>query len=213
MVYPASARFTSSLQETTAVVYRAREALAIAASLAQSARGSRGNGKKARVRRDPRRDLRDHRDRHRRQRRGDRGPHGHRSRQHGSQAVLTAKGPRVALVGCGHWGANLARNLAQMGSLGLICDSSLAARRRAAKDHPRVRSTPFDARSRRPGLLGGAIAAPPEDHIPIARHARSPGRTSSWRSPALSRASAFLEPRCCAADSHGRHQSTTIQPS
>jgi UDP-2-acetamido-3-amino-2,3-dideoxy-glucuronate N-acetyltransferase len=90
---------------------------------------------------------------------------------------LTAKGPRVALVGCGHWGANIARNLAQMGSLGLICDSSLAARRRATKDHPRV---PVTADLRRalddPAYSAVAIAAPAEDHYRIARHALLAGK-------------------------------------
>lgn len=34
--------------------------------------------------------------------------------------------PRLALVGCGRWGRNIARNLAAMGVLRLICDSDEA---------------------------------------------------------------------------------------
>ena len=41
--------------------------------------------------------------------------------------------PRIALLGCGHWGKNLARNFHELGVLRLVCDPTEAART-AAKE-------------------------------------------------------------------------------
>ena len=47
----------------------------------------------------------------------------------------------VAVVGCGYWGKNLVRNFAQLGALGLICDSNEALLRRNASLYPEVQTT------------------------------------------------------------------------
>ena len=40
---------------------------------------------------------------------------------------------KVAVIGCGHWGKNLARNFSELGVLAAICDPSPAARELAAR--------------------------------------------------------------------------------
>ena len=47
--------------------------------------------------------------------------------------------PSVALVGCGYWGRNIARNLYQMGALRLVCDTRAAALAEVRAAHPGVR--------------------------------------------------------------------------
>ena len=37
---------------------------------------------------------------------------------------MTGDRPAVALLGCGHWGQNLARNLANLGVLRVVCDAN-----------------------------------------------------------------------------------------
>jgi UDP-2-acetamido-3-amino-2,3-dideoxy-glucuronate N-acetyltransferase len=47
---------------------------------------------------------------------------------------LNGNRPRVAAVGCGHWGKNIARNLARLGALHAICDPNPAAALRVSAD-------------------------------------------------------------------------------
>ena len=46
--------------------------------------------------------------------------------------------PRIALLGCGYWGKNLARNLNELGTLALVCDLSKAGRATAVEKAPGV---------------------------------------------------------------------------
>ena len=46
---------------------------------------------------------------------------------------MTSERPRMALLGCGQWGLNLARNLAKLGVLRTICDLNPAAVQRIRK--------------------------------------------------------------------------------
>jgi UDP-2-acetamido-3-amino-2,3-dideoxy-glucuronate N-acetyltransferase len=45
--------------------------------------------------------------------------------------------PRVALVGCGYWGANLARNFDNLNALAAICESDESKRSALSKQYPR----------------------------------------------------------------------------
>lgn len=47
---------------------------------------------------------------------------------------LNGNTPRVAAVGCGHWGKNIARNLARLGALHAVCDSNPVAAMRVSSD-------------------------------------------------------------------------------
>lgn len=76
----------------------------------------------------------------------------------------------VALVGCGYWGKNLARNLHEVGVLGAICD----ARRETAEAFGTQYGVPaadFDSVLRDPAIESVVIAAPAERHGALARAA------------------------------------------
>jgi UDP-2-acetamido-3-amino-2,3-dideoxy-glucuronate N-acetyltransferase len=80
----------------------------------------------------------------------------------------------VALVGCGYWGKNLARNLFQIGVLRSICDQSPPTLARLRKDYPDVRVTRrFSAVLDDKGVRAVAIAVPAEQHYALARKALS----------------------------------------
>lgn len=74
--------------------------------------------------------------------------------------------PRVALVGFGPWGRNLARNLDALGALAMVCDPDPVARALAARDYPHagVCATPAEV----PPGCAVAIAAPAALHAELA---------------------------------------------
>ena len=45
---------------------------------------------------------------------------------------------RVGVIGLGHWGPNILRNHAELGSLAAFCDSRAEARAAAAERHPDI---------------------------------------------------------------------------
>ena len=45
--------------------------------------------------------------------------------------------PRIAVLGCGHWGKNLVRNFHALGSLELVCDPAEARSRNGHPDRAR----------------------------------------------------------------------------
>jgi predicted dehydrogenase len=84
--------------------------------------------------------------------------------------------PSVALIGCGYWGKNLARNFHQIGALRAVCDLTAAGRGSAAAIAPGIPiHDDIDT------LLSGpepavAIATPAETHFAIARRALHAGK-------------------------------------
>jgi len=83
----------------------------------------------------------------------------------------------VALVGCGYWGKNLARNLFQLGRLGWVCDSAAAALKRARASWPGVRTTrSFTSLLKERSVRAVVIAAPAVRHFELARQALEAGR-------------------------------------
>src|SRR4030095_6838504 len=48
----------------------------------------------------------------------------------------------IALVGCGYWGKNLARNFAQLEALAYLCDADPGALRAQAARYPQGAATP-----------------------------------------------------------------------
>ncbi|RYD82504.1 MAG: Gfo/Idh/MocA family oxidoreductase [Verrucomicrobiaceae bacterium] len=83
--------------------------------------------------------------------------------------------PRVAQLGCGYWGKNLARNFAELGALAAVCDPDPAtAQREAEKNGVAARSISevlADA-----SIAGVSIAAPAEVHAELALKAFDAGK-------------------------------------
>jgi UDP-2-acetamido-3-amino-2,3-dideoxy-glucuronate N-acetyltransferase len=83
----------------------------------------------------------------------------------------------VALVGCGYWGKNLARNLHQMGHLVAVCDESpavLASVRSAYKGVKVSRS--LDSLLKDPRVKAVALAVPAAQHYALARKSLLAGK-------------------------------------
>jgi UDP-2-acetamido-3-amino-2,3-dideoxy-glucuronate N-acetyltransferase len=83
--------------------------------------------------------------------------------------------PRIAQIGCGHWGRNLARNFAELGALAAVCDPNPeTAAREAAKNKTVVRTV--DEVLADPEIVGVSIAAPAELHAELAIKAFAAGK-------------------------------------
>jgi UDP-2-acetamido-3-amino-2,3-dideoxy-glucuronate N-acetyltransferase len=81
----------------------------------------------------------------------------------------------VAVVGCGYWGQNHARTLAQLGALSAIVDPNPEiAAREAAKNGVAARS--WAEALADPAITAVSIAAPAELHVPLAREAIAAGK-------------------------------------
>lgn len=85
--------------------------------------------------------------------------------------------PRIAVVGCGHWGKNLVRNLSQLGVLQAVVDPTEAARARAAQLAPGARIYGvLDEALRDPDVRAVMIATPAETHYASACQAIAAGK-------------------------------------
>jgi UDP-2-acetamido-3-amino-2,3-dideoxy-glucuronate N-acetyltransferase len=86
---------------------------------------------------------------------------------------VSSSAPRIVAVGCGPWGLNIIRNLAELGALaGLV-------RRRGAEEVARVRGVPlvsFEDALADPEIQGVAIATPPVHHPKLAARALAAGK-------------------------------------
>ena len=90
---------------------------------------------------------------------------------------MTGDRPAVALLGCGHWGQNLARNLANLGVLLIVCDANQEALDRVQKNLPEVQTTTtakdvFDD----PTITACVIATPAASHAALACEALEAGK-------------------------------------
>ena len=89
--------------------------------------------------------------------------------------TTTGNRARVAQLGCGYWGKNLARNFADLGALVAVCDSDPAtAKREAEKNGVAAKSVEevFADQS----IVGVSIAAPAEFHADLALKAFDAGK-------------------------------------
>ncbi|MBY0421835.1 MAG: Gfo/Idh/MocA family oxidoreductase, partial [Parvularculaceae bacterium] len=88
---------------------------------------------------------------------------------------MTGEGPKVAVLGCGYWGKNLARNFAELGALAAVSDPHAeTAAREAEKNGVPARTT--EAILADPAIVGVATAAPAELHAEIALKALAAGK-------------------------------------
>lgn len=83
--------------------------------------------------------------------------------------------PRVAVLGCGHWGRNLVRNFHALGALAAICDPRPDVATVMADQHG-VPLCTGDAVLGDPAISAVVIAAPAEQHFPLARRALEAGK-------------------------------------
>ena len=80
--------------------------------------------------------------------------------------------PNIAVIGCGYWGKNLARNFAQLRMLRWISDTNDVALKTQAKLYPEVRITPqFKDVLEDDNIQGVVIATPAAAHYAHAREA------------------------------------------
>ena len=92
--------------------------------------------------------------------------------------------PRVALIGCGQWGRNLARNFAGLGSLDTICDSDAAAVERLRSACPDVRVAPnLDAILADATIDACVVATPAATHFELAQRVLAAGKDALVEKP------------------------------
>lgn len=85
----------------------------------------------------------------------------------------TAK--NVAVIGCGHWGKNLVRNMAELGALAAVCDAYAPnAQAQSTLHHVSVRNV--DEIIADPSITGVMIAAPAVQHAALATQALNAGK-------------------------------------
>ena len=82
---------------------------------------------------------------------------------------------KVGVIGTGHWGGNLVRNLAEMQVLAGVADPSETNRSRAVKDAPGIETFADAADLLGAGYDAVAIATPAPTHFGIARQALGAG--------------------------------------
>ncbi|MBM4044820.1 MAG: Gfo/Idh/MocA family oxidoreductase [Planctomycetes bacterium] len=84
---------------------------------------------------------------------------------------------KIALIGCGYWGKNLARNFAQLDSLSLICDPCESGRDLAVRTVPACPVTgDLDDVLRADDIPAVAVAAPAETHFDIVHQCLEAGK-------------------------------------
>jgi UDP-2-acetamido-3-amino-2,3-dideoxy-glucuronate N-acetyltransferase len=91
--------------------------------------------------------------------------------------MMTSRLPNVALIGCGQWGGNLARNLARLSVLRLVCDPNPAALERVRALYPGVATSQDpDAALANPDIDACVIATPAVTHAALGRRAMEHGK-------------------------------------
>jgi len=83
----------------------------------------------------------------------------------------------IAVIGCGYWGQNLARNFAQLGTLHTICDSNPQALSRLKKLYPNINSeTRVERVLANKEIRGVVISTPAQLHYQMAKQALEAGK-------------------------------------
>ncbi len=85
--------------------------------------------------------------------------------------------PNICVVGCGHWGKNLARNFANLGHLYAICESDAERLKTFAALYPGARAfASLEDAISDPGMDALVLATPAEEHCRMALAALSAGK-------------------------------------
>lgn len=83
--------------------------------------------------------------------------------------------PNIAVVGCGYWGRNIIRSMAELKALAAVCDVSPEAATKLAAEHG-VKALRVEEALAAPGVEGIAIATPAETHKELALAAFAAGK-------------------------------------
>lgn len=83
--------------------------------------------------------------------------------------------PRVAVVGCGHWGGNLLRNFHALGALSALCETAPERARELSK-HYQVPALSLDEVLTANDIDGVVLATSAETHASLALHALDAGK-------------------------------------
>src|SRR3712207_7734785 len=81
---------------------------------------------------------------------------------------LRTGGPRVAVIGCGQWGRNIVRNLAELGALGALVDRHPEIVEMLIAKHGGAAMS-FDEVLADPAIDAVAVAVPPTAHYDLDR--------------------------------------------
>jgi predicted dehydrogenase len=101
---------------------------------------------------------------------------------------------RVAVVGLGYWGPNLARNFDQLAELVWLCDTDASVRNAFASRYPGARVTAdFDELLADPELAAIVVATPVPTHFDLARSALAAGKHVLVEKPPAMRGSEMDE--------------------
>jgi predicted dehydrogenase len=91
---------------------------------------------------------------------------------------------RVAVVGLGYWGPNLARNFDELGALAALCDLDESLRERFAARHPAVTMyADFEELLADESIDGVVIATPVPTHYALAKRALEAGKHALVEKP------------------------------
>jgi predicted dehydrogenase len=101
---------------------------------------------------------------------------------------------RVAVVGLGYWGPNLARNFDELGALAALCDRDEGLRERYARRYPNARMySDFEELLGDESLDGIVIATPVPTHYQLARSTLRAGKHALVEKPPAMRADEMAE--------------------
>jgi predicted dehydrogenase len=84
--------------------------------------------------------------------------------------------PRIAVIGCGHWGRNHVRNQQELGSLQMVCDSTAEGRKLAAELAPDAKIADSFEAALSPEVQGVILATPAPTHFELACRALEAGK-------------------------------------
>jgi len=81
----------------------------------------------------------------------------------------------IAVIGCGHWGKNLVRNFAALGSLAAVCDPNIELASGYASKYA-VKNSTWDEIIQDASIEGVVLAVPAPIHAPLAIDAMNAGK-------------------------------------
>ena len=94
-----------------------------------------------------------------------------------SPALKPAPVPRIGVIGLGHWGANLVRNMHALGALAAMNDAAAPARTKFAAAYPEARlAETADAVLADPAIEAVMIATPAATHGALVKQALAAGK-------------------------------------
>ena len=108
----------------------------------------------------------------------------------------------IAVIGCGYWGKNIVRNMAEIGALSAVCDHSPALAQKMAETY-NVPARSVDDVLADPAIAGVAIAAPAVLHYALAKAALLAGKDVFVEKP-LALNVRDAQELCDLADQHKR---------